>query len=195
MGAEGERVRERDRSGPSCATCQGALDDGPPAICTACRAVHHAPCVSAERRCTCGAGLFVPTTRKREDVQLDAVLIAFLKRDLWKWLLPTPFWVISAWVLQTSERVWTETVLITGSRGGQELVKVAVRSRRLLVMSLLFFAIAPAFVAWFLRQGQRTTTASDHEPPPLWHRVVEWTLRLGALLMIASITHDLWRLR
>lgn len=191
-----ERVRDRDRTGPSCATCMTGLDAAPPAICSACRAAHHAPCVSAERRCTCGAPLFVPTLRSAntKDVQPGAIALTFLRRDLWKWLIPTPFWVASAWVLQTSERVWTETYLTPSGRTIDSLT-VGELCRRHLIIGLLFFAIAPALVAWVLRMDQGTISASDHEPPPTWHRVVEWTVRLVALLLFASVAHTLWTRR
>jgi hypothetical protein len=192
-----ERVRDRERTGPSCATCQGALGVEPPAICSACRAVHHALCVSAERRCTCGAPLFVPTLRAAAaapEVHLGSVLLTFAKRELWRWLLPAPFWVVSAWVLATSERVWTEKVLVSAGRraGGMVWVTVADVSRRRLIVGLLFFAIAPALVAWLLRSTRASTDASTHGPPPTSHLAIEWAVRLGALLWIASVAHFLW---
>jgi hypothetical protein len=197
MATEGARVRERDRSGPSCATCQSALDAGPPSICSACRAVHHAACVSAERRCSCGAPLFVPALRAagtQPQVHLGPVLLAFARRELWRWLLPVPLWAVSTWVLATSERVWTEKIAVSG-RGDTVMVTVASAGSVRMIVGLLLFAIAPALVAWFLRTRQSATSASDHEPTPLWHGVVEWTVRLLALLFIASVTHDLWRYR
>lgn len=168
-------------------------------ICSACHLVHHASCVSAERRCACGAPLFVPALRATTNepvVHFGAVLRAFARRELWRWLLPVPFWVLSAWVLSTSERVWTETILVSGGRGGGPVLwTVGALGRVRLITALLFFAIAPALAAWFLRLRRGDTDSTHDGPPPASHRAIEWAVRIGALLWIAWVTHFVWSYR
>lgn len=171
----------RDQT-PPCAACGEPLGFERPARCDRCAAERHVGCVGDDRRCACGAVLFVPLLRPAPATGTGEVL-RLARRELVAWLLALPFALTSGALLLTSERLWTETVTII-TRSGPRIELVGVHGRWRLIWLLLAYAVVPPLVAAFARL--RDGGAVPGESPLARH--AEWLTRALLLFLLGSLT-------
>ncbi|MBX3466016.1 MAG: hypothetical protein KF878_03830 [Planctomycetes bacterium] len=169
----------RDQT-PPCAACGEPLGFERPARCDRCAAERHAGCVGDDRRCACGAVLFVPVLRAATPPVGRGEVLRVARRELVAWLLALPLALTSGALLLTSERLWTETVVVFTRLGPRNEV-VGVLGRWRLIWLLLAYAVVPPLVAAFARL--RDGGAVPGESPLARH--AEWLARAGLLACLA----------
>lgn len=131
---------------------------------------------------------FAPLLRpKVDETPRDAL------RAQWPLLLPVPLVLVAAWVLTTSERVWTEALIRTYSRSGQlTITSLGAHARTTIVIACVAYVVMPLLLAWLVR-AHRGATDATVDTPTLGSRLAEWLPRLLLLVFIAH--RALWLLR
>lgn len=129
-----------------------------------------------------------PAQAEATSLELRRAVAEYARRELWTWLLPLPAVLASAWVLATSTRAWTDTILVVTRSGGVTETTPGALLRPRLIMGVLAYAALPPLASWLA--GLRAPDAVDSSSP--WSVRAAWAARAATLMALAWVATRLW---